>query len=364
MEFTGRLAAFPAASLLQWAWQERATGTLVVRRSSAEKRIGLREGKVVECRSNQPRELFGRFLLDHERVTVDQVSKALAIGREQGLPLGRALVEAEVIPEEAIAGLLRRWMSESVQDLFLWPRGVFFFDDQAPRKTPIEIGLDTRELALEGMHWVDEHARIRKLLPDDGVVLRPGTFWPGEMLAPFESRISRAGKPEASLSALRGAVGGVEFPFLEAVARLVKAGILVIDRHHPVELHSSREMRIADLLMELEAQEGGVKVRGERAIVPMDVFEGLVPIWIQPPDEADIAELAPALRTFLSGFDGRATLRRLLATEDEAQADQIDLLLLHLRRRNIVLLPGSLDEIERKLPAAGALKGFLRKLRG
>ncbi|MEO7793605.1 MAG: hypothetical protein ABIV06_02440 [Thermoanaerobaculia bacterium] len=32
MEFTGRLAAFPASNLLQWAQTERVTGTLVVRR--------------------------------------------------------------------------------------------------------------------------------------------------------------------------------------------------------------------------------------------------------------------------------------------------------------------------------------------
>ena len=363
MEFTGRLNAFPAANLLQWATQERATGSLLVRRSSVEKRIGLREGRVVECRSNQPRELFGRFLVDHERVEVEDLSSALALGRERGLPLGRALVESGRLPEEAIIGLLRRWLSESVQDLFLWRRGVFLFEDQPPRATPLEAGLDTRELVLEGTRWIDEEARIRKRLPDDGVVVRNGPAWPGEMLAPYDRRIASAATPEASLGSLRGSVGGVDFPFLEAVARLIGSAVLAIDRHQPVDLQTSRELRVADLLLELETQEGGVRVRGERAIVPMDVFEGLVPVWIQAPTPTEMAELALPLRAFVEGFDGRATLRRLLASDEETQADQIDLLLLHLRRRNVLLLPGGLDEIERRLPAGG-LKGILRRMRG
>jgi hypothetical protein len=364
MEFTGRLAAFPAANLLQWAAQERANGTLVVRRSSTEKRVGLRAGGVVECRSNQPRELFGRFLLDHERIGVEELSRALALGRELGLPLGWALVEAGLLPEDAIRGLLRRWLSESVQDLFLWTRGVFFFEETAPRANPLQVELDAREMVLEGTHWIDEAQRLRKRFPDDGVVLRAGPAWPGEMLAPYDSRIARGVSPEASLGALRGVVGGVDFPFLETVARLVSTGVLVIDRHLPVEERTSRELLLADLLLELEAQEGGARVRGERAIVPMDVFEGLVPVWIQAPSANELDALSPTLRAFLEGFDGRTSLRRLLAPEEELQNDQIDLLLLHLRRRNILLLPTGVDEVERRLPATGALRGLFRKLKG
>lgn len=364
MEFTGRLAAFPAANLLQWAAQERASGTLVVRRSAAEKRIGLSAGSVVECRSNQPRELFGRFLLDHERIGVEELSRALALGRELGLPLGWALVEAGLLPEDAIRGLLRRWLSESVQDLFLWQRGVFYFEEASPRANPLRIELDARELVLEGTHWIDEHQRLRKRLPDDGIVLRTGPAWPGEMLSPYETRIARGVSPEASLGDLRGVVGGVDFPFLESVARLLAGGVLVIDRHLPVEEKASREVRLAELLLELEAQEGGGRVRGERAIVPMDVFEGLVPVWILPPAENELDSLSPALRAFLEAIDGRTSLRRLLAPENEIQTDQVDLLLLQLRRRNLLLLPGSVEDVERRLPPGGALRGLLRKLRG
>lgn len=372
MQFTGQLAAFPASNLLQWADQERASGVLVVRRSTIEKRIGLRLGRVFECRSNQPRELFGRFLVDHERLGVDELSRALALGRERRLPLGRALVEARLLPEEAIAGLLRRWMSESVQDLFLWTRGVFFFDDRPSAGSPpstavshgLEVDLDPRELALEGTRWVDEQARIRKRLPDDGVVVKPGPAWPGEMLAPYDARIARGSHPEAGLDALRAVVGGVDFPFLEAVMRLISVGVLAIDRHQPSDPRSSRELRLADLLREMESQEEGARVRGEQALVPMDVFEALVPAWIQAPAESELGALPGIQRAFLEAIDGRTSLRRLLAPEEETQSDQIDLLLLQLRRRNLLLLPAAAEEVERRLAGDGPLRGLLRRLRG
>lgn len=372
MQFTGQLAAFPASNLLQWADQERATGVLVVRRSTVEKRVGLRAGRVFECRSNQPRELFGRFLVDHERIGVDELARALALGRERRLPLGRALVEARLLPEEAIAGLLRRWMSESVQDLFLWNRGVFYFDDRPAAGSPpstadahgLTVDLDPRELALEGTRWVDEQARIRKRIPDEGVVVKAGPAWPGEMLAPYDARIARGGHPEAALGALRAVVGGVDFPFLEAVMRLISVGVLAIDRHQPADPRSSRELKLADLLREMEALEGGARVRGERAIVPMDVFEALVPAWIQAPADSELESLPGIQRAFLEAIDGRTSLRRLLAPEEETQSDQIDLLLIQLRRRNLLLLPAAAEEVERRLAGDSPLRGLFRRLRG
>jgi hypothetical protein len=364
MEFTGRLAAFPPPNLLQWAATERATGTLVVRRASVEKRVGLRAGRVVECRSNQPRELFGRFLVDHERIDVEDLAQALMLGRERRLPLGKALVENRALPEEAIAALLARWMSESVQDLFLWTRGVFYFEERPPLQSELEVELDARELVLEGTRWIDEEARLRKRLPDDGVVVKPGPDWPGRMLPPYEAKIARGAGAEASLATLRGLVGGVDFPFLEAVSRLITSAVLTIDRHQPVDERASSELRLSDLLVELEAQEGGGRGRGERAVVPLELFESLVPAWVEAPGEAELASMSSALRAFLEALDGRSSLRRLLAPEEDLRNDQLDLLLVHLRRRNLVLLPAAIEDVERRVPPAAPLRGLLRRLRG
>lgn len=177
MEFTGRLAAFPPSHLLQWAAHERATGTLVVRRTRREKRVALRRGSVVYCRSNQPQEMFGQHLIAH------------------------GLVEEEVL------------------------------------------------------------------------------------------------------------------------------------------------------------------VGSERALLPADAVESLVPAYVRPPGTRELDGLSVVQRVFLESIDGRATLRRLLAGESETRSDQMELLLLELRRRNVVLLPASLDEVERRLEEGSALRRLVRRLR-
>jgi len=62
MEFSGRLAAFPPAELLQWAHHERRTGALVFRRSRRQKRVFFEKGEVVACLSDDPADYYGQHL--------------------------------------------------------------------------------------------------------------------------------------------------------------------------------------------------------------------------------------------------------------------------------------------------------------
>src|SRR6187200_1264737 len=135
MEFTGRLAAFPAPNLLQWAQNERVNGSLVVRRSQREKRIGFRSGRIVDCRSNQAQELFGQFLLIHGHLGAEPLSRALGVARTRRQPLGEVVDELGMLGEQELRDSLNQSLSELVQDLFLWKQGLFYFvDEPAPRR--------------------------------------------------------------------------------------------------------------------------------------------------------------------------------------------------------------------------------------
>src|SRR6187401_1570871 len=174
MEFTGRLGAFPTPNLLQWAKNERVNGSLVVRRSQREKRLGFRSGRIVDCRSNQPQELFGQFLLIHGHLGPEPLAKALGVARSERRPLGETVGQLGLLDEPTLKGALARSLSESVQDLFLWKQGLFYFRDEAVPAKKLDADLDTTGILLEGTRWIDEVARIRGVLIDDGVVVRPG----------------------------------------------------------------------------------------------------------------------------------------------------------------------------------------------
>ncbi len=362
MDFTGRLAAFPASNLLQWADHERSTGTLVVRRSRREKRVALRRGRVVFCRSNFPQELFGQHLIAHGLLDAPAVIDALVRARAKKLPLGAALAESDRLPRGAVAEALDRSIRESVQDLLLWTRGVFYFEDGEPARQPLEVSLDPRELVLEGTRWIDELARIREYFPDDGVVLARGPFWNLDGLPPFERRIAGLVGGEITLGELYEKTGGVHFPFLEAVWRLYDRRVLAVARTGQAIEDRSRDLDLREVLLGLDGDD--VLMGADKAILPLDAVEALVPVWVREPTEGELVGQSISLRAFLEGIDGRTTLRRLLSGDSETRADQIEMLLVELRRRNVVLLPASLDEVERRLGEESPLRRMMRRLRG
>ena len=345
MEFTGRLSAFPASNLLQWALTERVTGTLVVRRSQREKRIGFRAGKILDCRSNQVAEHYGQHLVAHGHLGGDELGKALAHCRTKRMPLGESLVDLGLLDEATVRVTLAQSIQESVQDLFFWSQGLFYFQEGKPAVSRLEVELETTELLLEGTQWIDEQARIRRVLTTDSVVVRPGSRAAGDDLdlSPYERRIVGGAAPEAALIDLYTRTGGVHFPFLAACSRLIGRGALDLVRNPGESPAISREIDLRELMLSLQAEDE-VVVGSASAIFPLEA--------------TPLRE-----RAFLDGIDGRATLRRLLSAGAEERADQIELLLVELKKRNVLLLPASLEDVERRLEGESPLKRIVRKLK-
>ncbi|MEO8275282.1 MAG: DUF4388 domain-containing protein [Thermoanaerobaculia bacterium] len=362
MEFTGRLAVFPASNLLQWALTERVTGTLVARRNKREKRIGFRRGKILDCRSNQVTEFYGQHLLAHGFISGDDLARALAHCRLKRIPLGEALSELEFLDEATVRITLAQSIQESVQDLFFWKQGLFYFQDGTPPVSRLEVELETTELLLEGTQWIDEQERIRRVLVDDGLVLRPGPGASSTALSKFERRIVDGAAPEAALRDLYVKTGGVFFPFLSACSRLVASRALEIARSGIEDQVMSREIDLRELMLSVQVEDQ-VVVGAESAIFPLEAIESLVPAWIRKPPDRELEALPIRERAFLNGFDGRTTLRRLLSDGSEIRADQIELLLIELKKRNVLLLPASIEDVDRRMETDSTLKRLVRKLK-
>jgi hypothetical protein len=358
MEFTGRLDAFPPASLLQWAAGERRSGTLIVRRARRERRVSFRRGEIVGCSSSLPRETFGQYLLDHDAARPDQLGRVLPLARLRDLPVGQVLVDEGILDREVASRMLAAWMSEVVQDLCAWSKGVFVFDRAEPPRLPLEVSLECTGLVLEGIRWADETRRYRELLPDDGVLLGKGPRWPPRGLGAFASKVLGGVGASSPLAALRSRVGGVEFPVLEIVHAAVASGVLEVVGRTEGEAMPSREIELGDVMAALDLERESVTIRDQFAMLPVDILQKLVPLWTEAPSASYVSGLSPKLRRFIAGFDGRTELGRLLSREREAQADEADLLFLHLQRGEVALLPKPMDRIGRRIvlgPTSGAL---------
>ncbi|HEY3571165.1 MAG TPA: DUF4388 domain-containing protein [Thermoanaerobaculia bacterium] len=363
MEFSGRLTAFPL-DLLQWAKNDRCTGALVIRRSEREKRIYLHAGEVVGCLSNDPAEYYGQHLVLHGHLTDDQLFKALSHCASHGTRLGVALRELGMLQPEVIQQTLREQIEDVVCDLFLWQRGIFYFQSEMPQEEEIlPEPIDVVRLVMEGTRWADEVARMRRVLVHDGVVLRRGDRRPGEDLPSVQRRIVESVDGRRTLADLYKKIRGSYYRFLAGAFRLCLDRVLDIEEVRETAEAGTQEMSVYDLLLE-QATEEQVLVARRHMAVPLDLLERCYPVWVEEPAEDEQTRMPAKARDFYARFDGRTSLGNAFSGDARVRGREMDLLLLQLQKGRLALLPAPVDHLEQAAERRGqpALQRWWRKV--
>lgn len=360
MEFSGRLASFPLGDVLQWTSQEARTGALVVRRSQREKRVYFADGKIVACLSDDPFEYYGQFLLNHGYLQEGQLVKALTRCRQREQRLGVVLREMGLLSPEEIQRTLRHLIEDLVCDLFLWRRGVFYFERETrPVDEILPEPIDAVKLALEGARWIDEYERMRTVFVHDNVVLRPGTVEPADLPA-LQLAVLRQLQGAMSLTELYHAVKGSYYRFLEATFALTVAGYIDIDSvGEEVAASSSMELRVADLLLEQAAEEQ-VLFSKQHLALPVDVVNRFCPVWVADPAAEERERMPRWAAELAAKIDGHTRLEAVWAGDHTERHRQADFLVLQLRKGTLALLPEPVDDLERR----GRAKGWLQRVFG
>ena len=341
MDFSGRLAAFPPGDLLQWAANDRRSGTVVVRRRSREKRIFLQEGQVVACVSDDPAEFYGQHLLLGGFLEERQLVDALTHCQRSGVRLGQALEELALLPAETIEATLREYIEDSVCDLFLWPHGVFYLDEeQAPPDQVLPRPLDSMALALRGSRWADEHRGIREVLSHDEVVLRKvvGEGREAEAEEPLFRRILTEIDGRRTLERLYRATGGSYFRFLKACLDLHERGWVEIEEAVDQQHQPTMEISIRDLLDDQATTEE--MSTEDRWILTLESLGRMVPMWV---GELPTLDDTNGLRHRLyRRCDGQTRLAEVLGDADELRETFVQA----LHAGAIGLLPQPLTDLE------------------
>lgn len=364
MEFSGRLSAFPLGDLLQWAKNDRCTGALVVRRSEREKRIYFQAGDVVGCLSNDPAEFYGQHLVVNGYLTDDQLFEALSRCTTRGLRLGVALVELGMLSADVIQQTLRVQIEDVICDLFLWQRGIFYFQAELPPDEEIlPEPINGMGLAMEGSRWLDEVSRIRRVLVHDDVVLRRGDQWPGGELSPVEQRLAELVDGRKTLGEIYKKVRGSYFRFLQGAFRLCVEMVLDIEEVLDTTPRGTHEMSVYDLLLE-QATEEQVLVSRRHMAVPLDFLERCYPVWVEEPGEDEQTRMPARVRDFYARFDGSTPLGEAFSGDPRARGKEMDLLMLQLQKGRLALLPAPVERLEEVAEKRGqsALQRWWRRV--
>lgn len=361
MEFSGRLASFPIADLLAWAHNDRRSGSLVVRRSGAEKRVYFRDGQVVASLSTDPAEFYGQYLLAQGVIDERGLVRALQICQSKGLLLGDALIQLSLVPGELVAETLQMHVEDQVCELFLWRTGIFYFtNEMLPDNQVLPVPLDATRLALEGSRRADEHGRIRRLFVHDNIALRRSGRPPGK-LTPLERRIFEQVDGERSLVELYNEVRGSWYRFLEAAYRLTAAGALDIAEVHEATEGASIELQLADLLLEQVTEERAALFQHHLSL-PFDAIERAYPVWVREPGHEAGAGGSGEWQAFDRRIDGETSLRELFGTVPiEQRAARMDRLVLHFRSGALALLPQAASSFGAAAASPGWWRGLLAR---
>ena len=173
MSLSGNLRTMDLPDILQWVSTGRKTGTLHLQRRSVEKRIAFRDGVIYSSWSNDPRESLGQFLVRDQRLSEEQLFRALLQQERTGQMLGAILVELGLLDDEELRHTLEKKAEETVYDLFLWNEGTFEFRDRdLPADVRVSVRLPVTGVILEGVRRVDEWERIRQVFPSSATRFR------------------------------------------------------------------------------------------------------------------------------------------------------------------------------------------------
>ena len=345
MEFSGRLVAFPPSELLQWAQNERRTGSIVFRKSRRQKRLYFQNGRVVACLSDDPADYYGQHLLLNGYLNEAQLVEALSYCTRSGKRLGLALTELDLLSKEQVQASLSRQIADSVCGLFLWNHGVFYFEEDLPPEEEIlPEPIDPMTLVLEGTRWIDEMARFRKVFPHDNVVLRRGPSWPGQNLSEVQQRIAEAVDGQKTLAKIHWRIKGSSFRVLEGAFQLCINEVLDLGAVGEAMESTSLEINVYDLLLE-QAVEEETRSRSSAPTLPMALLGGLRPVWVRQPTARDVSQLPEELQHLVARFDGTLAMEKLVPETRKTAADW-DFFVEHLRKGNLALIPASPDELE------------------
>jgi len=166
----GDLKDFSFYDILTLIKNIQKSGVLIIESHGEEfGRIYFDHGEVTHASAKNSPLPIGTLLVRHKKIDEAELERILTEEREG--KFGEKLVKSGVIDKEELKKFLKLQLVERCLHLFLVKDGSFkFIPDEKPEETNIKMDVD--ELMLELTRKYDELMEIRKVIPDDDIVLK------------------------------------------------------------------------------------------------------------------------------------------------------------------------------------------------
>jgi len=128
----------------------KATGSLALQKGGVEKRIYVKEGRIIFASSTDPRDRLGDSLVRAGKLSRANLEQALVLYKKSaGLKkMGAILVENGFVPPKELFNGLKIQVKDIIFSLLLWEEGTFVFEERLPVDV-IQLQINIQELIAE-----------------------------------------------------------------------------------------------------------------------------------------------------------------------------------------------------------------------
>ncbi len=164
----GALHVHPPSRIILELASSKATGMLTCRHRTSRKEIYFRDGRIVYVTSNEPKELLGEFLVQHNAIDRAELEIALALLPKFSGHLGDTLIALGMLSAVDLFKYISQQIRTRYDDLLDWHRGSYeYYDGTACRTDVLEIQLEPfttmRERLISKLATLDSDAVLRSV---------------------------------------------------------------------------------------------------------------------------------------------------------------------------------------------------------
>jgi hypothetical protein len=170
---SGDLSAFSLSDIFTLIGMSKRSGVLRLTRGAESRALHWEDGEIVFARSNSVRDSLGNFLVRKGIISPEQ-NAASSSKIDPGTRHGKVLVRMGFITADQLLWAVKQQVLEIVYGLFHWRSGFFeFLEGDVDTKEKITLAMSGTKIVMEGIHRLDEWAKIRASFPDDDAVIEP-----------------------------------------------------------------------------------------------------------------------------------------------------------------------------------------------
>jgi hypothetical protein len=237
----------PAEDVLDWVGRRRLTTPITFERRGLQRSLVVEAGAIVWASSNRRDEQLGAILVRSGIVAERALAEALEARAETGVPLGKVVLMSGLMTEIALIEILATKIRETVTDVLTWTEGQF---DVVPRSQPPATGVNAQlpiEICLTvARRRTARMTAIMEVLGSDDVTFSvpsdavPPAAEPGQVID--LPRIWAQAGDRRTAADIAASFAGERYATYDALARMVEAGRLAIDRRHRERTNSAVEL--------------------------------------------------------------------------------------------------------------------------